>query len=811
MSLADCVFHGGLPAARDRRGLPLPRIPTNRSRFLSLALRLVFLLCVAGGQGAQAQEAENQVHGRVLLPDGFPAQGATVSAAARVRKSAGRAGPIQWSTSVNSDSAGRFSLAYVPDSELEFTLTAALDGYLPLEWKLGEEPLDLGEPLPERRFEHAFYLTGSIVDATGELLIEGWEVWVMPQDDQNDHIKASLHRIQPDPDTGVFRVGPLAAGKLLLVGNHQLGAMTDLKTVDVGTVERDHVLLQLEGPDPFRSVFIEAEVSTQSGFSLKGPFSSGLGDPEGSYLFLFDGSGQLLAEAEGHRLLRSEAWCFEDVPPGEYTVELWHPLFERVRVDGVRTGRLETIQLAGNVTLEIDVLDSDLNRLEEFDASVRYLIKGSLRPRSPLLSSGSTSAGGKRFEGIVPGQMAVVIRSAAGEQTIVDLGLVQPNERRWVEARLEATVPLEVQVTDSKGLPVEGALVDYALGSRAASGSNAVDIPLTDAEGRCMLGGVAPGEWTIRAEFEGYGEATRTVQHPLPGGEPVVIKLGPVGFIEGQLRCGKGFDFKAVELYLLSERAPGSEAWNMRPRSEPNVRADGRFRTDELPVGQVRLVVQLSRRSGYSLANGQRSINRVVDLVAGEQEWELDLEPLIAASAEVRCTLAGEPDRGMRVVLMAEGSLNRVAERGTIYRLVGSKRTLDDSGSVTLSDLDPAATYGAFAVSGNKKWVAALGQVQAKSYLEPAQLERSLDLVEREILLRRAEGGSWAGTEFGWACQGLAPTGAKAKASGESTLTLRMPPGNYSLYRVGPKRPHQIALEWQSGEGPLIIEVPEDE
>lgn len=780
------------------------------SKLITLALRLIIVVGVAAAQGLQAQGVEARIHGRVLLPDGSPAQGAKLTAVKRMRRSSARAGPIQWSTSVDSDSAGRFSLAYRPDPEGEFTLTAALDGYLALDWKWKADPRVPAKTLGDRRFEQAANLTGSIIDEAGELLTQGWQIMVIPRDDKNAALTIKQDRIQPDPDTGVFRVGPIAAGRILVVGHHDLGTTTNILPLDLGKVDSAHVLLELEGPNPFRSVFVKAEASKQAPFNLKGPYSSGLEDPEGSDLFLLDDSGRLLAEAEWHSLLGVGTWCFEDVPPGEYTVELRHPFFERVSAEGVRAGKLETIQLAGNAALEIDALDSRGERLEEWDASLRYTVRGAHLPPSSLRSAGITPDGGKRFEGIVPGEMAVMVWSPSGEKTTMDLGLVEPNETRRIQARLTAAETLVVQVTDEQGQALEGAALECTLGDRAASEASSMDRSLTDADGRCMIDGVTPGQWTIRAALLGYGEVTRIVQHPLPGGEPVAIRLSPVGVIKGHLRCAEGFDFGAVQLYLLSKGALESEAWNMRPRDKPRVGADGRFRTEELPVGQARFVIQLRPRSGYAHVRGQRSIHRVVDVAPGEQEWALDLEPLIAASCRVSCKLDGSPHPGMRVVLLDEARLSRSRERGTIHKLIGSRGTLDDYGRVVYSDLDPAATYTAFAVSAEEDWVAALGQVQAKSYLDPTQLDRSLHLVEREVLVRRAGGGSWAGTEFGWACQGAAPTGAKATASTQSTLTLRMPPGTYSLFRTGPKSPQRVPLDWQAGAGPLVVEIPED-
>ncbi len=810
MSLADPCF-AATSRTREPRASYLVMTLMNRPK--SLSLQLLLLFCIASAQGVLAQEVETVVLGRVLLPDGAPAQGASVSAVARMPRSGRRLGSIQWSSSVESDSTGRFSIAYPLDHGLELTLTAAFDDFLPLEWEWEweGEPRDPAKALPERRFEHAVYLTGSIVGESGELLIDGWDVWALPGDDKNNHLKASLLQIRPDPDTGRFSVGPMAPGTLTVLGVHELGMVTDSARVEVTIDEPAHVLLKTKGTDPLRSVIVVAEASKPSGFSLEGPFTSGLGNPQGCYLFLFDANGQVLAEAESQRLLQSQGWCFQDVPPGEYTVELWHPLFERVRIDDVRPGKVETIQLVGSAILEVDALDSELNRLGDFDVSLRYEIQGDQHLPSALQPIGPTREGGKRFEGIVAGKMAVVVRSPDGEQAVVDLGLVQPNETRRVEARLSATVPLVVQVVDSKGQPIVGATPDFDFRGQAFEEWIDVDVSPTDGDGRCVIEGLAPGLWTILADLEGHGEAALTVKHPLPGTEPVVIQLVPLGAIEGQLRCREGFDFEGIEITVRSEGAPGSRAWNRRPGKDPRIRADGRFRIDDLPVGQANLAVQFSPRSGYSRPKGKRPISRVVDVVGGEQDWVLDLEPLIAASCEVSCTLDGESDQGMRVVLVAEDRLRRSVDEGTIYKLVGSKGSLSEGGLVTFSDLDPAATYGAFAVSGNNDWAAALGKVQAKSYLEPAHLDRTLNLVEREVLLRRAGDGDWAGTEFGWACQGVAPLGAKAKASAESTLALRMPPGKYSLYRTGAKHAKQVAFEWQAGDGLLEIEVPGDE
>lgn len=804
------------------RTLTLPLI-------LPLGLLLAAVFALAPPLPAAAQGAEIEVRGRVLLPDGSPATGAKMELVLRSTQQEPEDGG-SLAKPVTVDEAGRFSISYTPQEGLECQLTGELAEHSPLTWDWVEHPADGLKSLAERRFEELLYITGSILDADGELQIEGWSVLAFSTGGRIIRDATGATRVQPDPATGIFRIGPLSPGPYRLRASSDSGFSIRNDSVHVKVGKQAKVLLRLEGSGvDLNRVTIQTTTKGSIASRLNGSFASELGVEERSYLFLLDANGEVLAEASQPEVKSRRYWTFEDVPAGEYAVELRHPLFEPVRVEGVSTGGKETIELVGNAAIELAVKSSEGVALSDYHVGIRYSVDGPLASMaSPLLMSTATPEGGRRFVGIVPGAITLTVEGETGEQRDIEIGMLLPGETHRAQVQLAALVPMEVLVLDPDGQPLEGVELECVRGparnhstalvfrkvakmARSGGGRESGEVPRTGADGRYVLRNVVPGQWSVRALSETFGSVGRTVEHSATSDGPVVIQLAPVTRLEGQLRCREGFDFTGIQVMAWSGEPAGSESDGMTVLPPVLVDREGRFSVQGLPLGEAHLLLQADGFPETVSRRGGGSISRTVEMTGGVQEWELDLEPLLRAACEVRLNLGGEPTAGMRIVLITEKRMTRYAKRSTLRKLLGNGAAVEAGSRGRVGGLDPGTVYTVFVVGADDAWAAAIGQVETKSYFEDVQLQGRLELVEREVLVQGAAGEGVPNTEFGWACRRMAAAQAKASTSAESKFTLRMPAGSYSLYRADQKRPALVPFEWQAGDGPLVIELPEDE
>ena len=798
-------------------------------------LTLVGMALVASGTaeglGIEAQDKKAWVRGRVLMPDGSPAKGATVSLATWESRTGSNARVMKNSDPVKTGKTGGFSISYSPEPDSKCKMTAKLEGYEPLEWRWEKHPSGAPKTFPARRLNVPCRVTGSIVGSDGELLTDGWRVVAKAQGDWLSFRRGSYRPFTPDPDTGEFQLEPLAPGLVEISGRHNTGVRTETVDVQVRPGEPAHVVLAYEGPDLDSSLSIEVRSEHYPGLWLGGaapgsPSASEPIDPDRSYLFLLDHDGSVLAEAVQVERSYGNRWWFMDVPRAEYVVELRHPYFQPVRMEGVMIGLNHGIQLVGAAEIVLEVFSSKGVRIDEYELEIRYSGEG-MRVRSfPLLGAGKPAPGGGRFEGLLPGNATLLLKSPVGESLALELGFLEPGEARHVRAQLESTLPIDVLVIDASGKPVEGLEVRAAMGTAsdlddiegifnrvvpASIPSVPEEVLRTNAEGQVCIVDAVAGRWTVRAIASSYADTTRTLDHPLPGGEALVLQLPVLGDLEGQLYAVPEFDWSMVDLTAIVDDKGDAFSWSSWLDEEPLIDGGGAFVLNGLPAGKVRLHLSLDKWAPEG-GNKDRSITtKTVEIVGGPQRLELDLRPHLPAACKATVRLDGKPCGGARVVLVSQKRMERYEERARVRQVLGNESTTDSEGSAFVAGLNDGEAYAALIVGEEDAWIASVGLVEKATYASPARLVASLSMVEREVQIRSQSGEPLPKAEYGWACRFIAASGCKMVTSSNSRMTLRMPSGTYSLYRTGQRRPVLVPFEWQAGEGPLVIEMPEDE
>lgn len=775
---------------------------------------------------ARAQGSEAWVRGRVLLPDGTGAKGAIVSLRTRVEEPDGSR-KTRMSESMKSGKSGAFTLSYPATTDFECTLTATLAGYAPLTWNWSERPQEGPLVLAARRFDEPCYITGSIVDADGSLEIDRWRVYAESGGERFFYSSRRGGAFRPDSLTGEFRIGPLPPGAAEIFGFHDRGLRTETVKVQVRAEEEPHVILRYAGPRLATSIGIQVDAAEVSGLGLGNKsFLSGL-EREGSHLFLLGSDGAVLAEATSPELF-SRVWWFPDVAPGEYTLELRHPYFEPVRVEDAMPGKEYQVKLRGSAQIELHVQGSDGVDLDEYELKIRYQ-SGSLPIAAyPLVELGEPLPLDRLYSGIVPGDVALEIRTGGGERALVPVGRVEPGERKTVQAQLAAAVPMRVRVVDADGVGVADLEVEAVMGTEQGLGmrpqsfrsgglrtihaavAEGLPLPLrTDADGYVTITDAVPGQWTLRAVRSDYADTVLTFEHPASEEAPIVLQLPALARLEGQLLCSQDFDFSTVRVAIMLRGGDGGLTTSVWPQSRPKIAEDGSFLIEGLPVGEVQLFFSLESLD-YRIDGKLASLtNQTIDVKAGVQSWELDIDAFLRASCEVSLTVDGKPQAGLRVALISEKRLERYARRPRPRGLLGSEGVTNSDGYAVVRDLPPAAAFGAFVVGGD--WITFVGEVADQSYFDFGRIEAALELVERRIQVRSASGAPLAKLQVGWSCRSMTVEEAKAVTNEDGEITLRMPVGSYALHRADRRRPDLVPFEWTAGEEPVRVVLEEDD
>lgn len=803
---------------------------------LRLLCSLAAVLALSPGVRAQqalTQGIEARVEGRVLLFDGSPAEGVEMVLVTRSASPDGDGKPSLWSGSTKTGSDGTFSLSYSSGGGPDCTLAANLRGYQSLVWEWDEHPRDGVKVLPEQRFSEPCFVTGSIVGADGELLTEGWTVIVRshPQTLFFHSPTGAGHPL--DPSTGQFRVGPVAPGEVEIFAHRDGWGMTQTATVDVRRGEPAHVVLRYTGEDRDKSISITLD-SAYWGLEPGAPNLARLFPGAGveldrPYLFLVDSEGKDLGEATLVPDGVTKQWCFLDVPASEFAIELRHPWFHPVRIDGVFPGKPRTIWAEGNAGIILEVLSSQGTPLTEYELAICYDLGGLGQAVYSLVPSGVPIPRNGHFEHLVPGKAALVVKGGKGEQVTVDLARLEPGETRRVQARLEAVLPMEVQVLDANGEPAQDTVVRIAIGDAAAR--NSVDrrgrgtpkvvgqtkrgwpevLYRTDTQGRVTVKAAVAGPWTLRVIASKHVIVTQTVDHPLPDGGPVVLRLPALGRLEGKLRGPVGFDWSMVQLDAMAIPAEVGKATSTWPGGGPDLDATGAFALSGLPLGEVYIVVEFKE---FERGGGTRLrplAHELVEVGAGSQQWELDVAPLLPAKGLVDIAVDGVPGDGLKVALVAEGPTDSSISREGALQLTSIETVTGSDGRAVFAGLNQDQVYTAFVTAANATWVAVAGTLEGQTYSEAGRLDAALETLDRQLLVRRADGTPLAATELAWTCQDKSAKNSRATTSSEGTLTLRMPSGTYSLFRTDRKRPERVPFEWRAGDGPLVIEMSEVE
>lgn len=263
-----------------------------------------------------------------------------------------------------------------------------------------------------------------------------------------------------------------------------------------------------------------------------------------------------------------------------------------------------------------------------------------------------------------------------------------------IELTLRPGLTLAGQVTDGRGEPVSGALVEVAGAPPFPARSSGTSRP----DGSFHLGGLIPGSHRLTVSARGFVRADLEVTIPAHDPPPVVVRLEAGCVLRGL--------FLGVDTAELQGAEVGAVADDGTVLTGSISRA-GAYEIDGLRPGAWTVV--------GSLHGGARQARAPIEVAPGTASLEVDLELGSGVRLSGTVRLAGQPWAGARVQVLGPGAHAAAAvvdERGGFditglepgqARLVvhDAARAVDYSQPIVLAaDLDVAIELAAAPVAG---------------------------------------------------------------------------------------------------------------
>ena len=545
------------------------------------------------------------VEGKVLLPDGRPAEGAEVT----VAEPASHGAFFVLSPRASADDTGHYRLEGIAPGP--HTLEAQLDGYRRAvrDVDLKEETRGVDFQLDRGKGE----VSGRVTDEAGNP-VEGASVAVVGRGGPSRQASSAAD--------GSFRITGVDDGAYrIFAGKQGYAAYRSESELTVAGGPVTGIELRLTASDGTivgRLTGLDFSQLARVRVSVDGDASAGQVDAEGNYRILH---------------LQPGTWRVTAVVPDT------------------------PLRAAGRVTLEPGVSEArlDLQFGGGHELSGVVLRNGEPLAAAGLLLAKATGAapqrgatdhqGGFRFGGLEDGTYLLRVRTPNGawhQETVEMAG----DQTIQVDLRTASLSGRVVDATDSSPVPGATILLKSPEGGRFGGISDAT----TDARGVFHLPEVGEGSWTVEATREGYAPAERTVQ--VEGDSPpgdVEIRLDPTEGVTVEALLASGLPPDRIRVAAL-DGAGRPVAAGVYPTGE-----NGRTRVSNVPPGSWQLLVESGQSAPVTVpAAVPGPAVRVILPLAGQLHIQVPELAEHPAAAMVVLTGAG----GLYRAIAGDGSVS---------------------------------------------------------------------------------------------------------------------------------------------------------
>lgn len=758
-----------------------------------------------------------ELKGRIVLPDGAPAAGADLFVrgwGANQDRENLYGTPLHWEDLASETREdGSFSIAFDPPRAFQFTLDAALPDYSEVSWRWGEilpgEVKDLGTIV----LQCGGTIVARIVDGSGDALTKGWSVYadgaLSYAGDGRDQTRVIAHVPRSD---GSFVLENLPPGRVRLNAHSTMANWIEGPTVIVESGREVATEIRYEGPDNSRRITVITFSRPFYPINVEGP-TIHLSGPE------------IESRTAEHIQGSSQSYSFDDVPPGEYRVEIQDPRFLPWSQDGVRPGMSVKAHLKGSCVLVLEVVDASTREaISDYSPLLRFR-NVTFSPREfPLLEEGASPPKDGVFEAIVPGDFTLVVKSQGRGTTEVEIDMLAPGERRMVRVELGRGGEIQGFLTRAEGEAVpqsEVSLTPHTDWSEAGDESGdpfellqEVEarklVAMTDADGRFVLAGIAPGLYDLSAGSAPF-EAKDIVEVRSGVTTDVALSFPPSCFLAGEVLGPSGASYEGLRV-SLNAAIDELDTRSLFVRLTPPIAdldSDGRFRLGPAAPGAYEVFLRLPDLVlGHMNQPGDQRALGSVQLAPGENTGVVfDAQAFFPGTLEIRVTFDSKPLAGV-IVEMHPSTNQYSAGNGCFLGAEGTAVLRVMAGTYTVLVADPdgqwiAVPPGTLTVSPGALVPCELAITFHLGTLKILDASTGEPLADRPILLFPKLPG----------VEGFLPIRMiSLQTDGAGDLTAQLPPGTYRvadgadlLVLLGkPEPPPEIV--W-TASGPVPAEI----
>ncbi|MCP3917387.1 MAG: hypothetical protein GY711_17715 [bacterium] len=770
----------------------------------------------------EGSDAPCRLHGRLVDTKGAPVAGAKVAVhgwGANSERKQRYGVPKNWKDpeAVESDADGKYSVSFVPARAFQFVLDVDHEDYGSIGWRWSEiEPgkeMDLGESV----LEVPGIVTGYIVDADGELLVEGWRVsaWHNWNSGMNARSSQGSH-CAVDPDTGAFRIDDLPPGRLRLSARNSSTGM-HIRDVWAETTSGEATEVELKYAGPKMDKHIVLTIFSRPFYTF---------EPAADTVHAVDASGKrhTLKPAPG----RANDWHATGLTPGAYTVEIDDPRFDRWRRSGISTGTRTSAHLVGSAALQLKVEPPEGEEpLEQYGLRVTYRGANFSPNTFTVAEDGASAPADGLFSGIVPGDIELDVRAKGWPPQLVELGAVEAGETRQVSVQLTRGLTLAGKVVHADGTPAGRLRVQLTRGEYAGHDtgpSRSIHTSMNvDGKQKSIRIGYRDEELTTQPDgsfvFEGLGATTYTLR-AIAGPQTSVdltVKLEPgvettptitlpgVGSVELTLLLP---DDAERENLSFSVREP--EAWKAHQRSKadtPGLDENNVCRIEGVPATAQTFDLDIAYHYDESISYQRVELGELTVEAGTVTRATFDLRETYPVRGAFRLKLAGVAEtRGAYVAIHSSD------EENPLYATTWGQ---DEKGKGLF-----AAAPGEYRIhvtnwNGGWKWDGGLFELKRGGTTD---FEVDVPIVERAIQFVDGDGTPLPQTKVTWWAETMQPGMSAATTDADGRATLSLPPGKYSFARTKDKQnPNELIaatktegatqLEWKAGDEALVVKL----
>lgn len=808
----------------------------------ALEVAVLFAASVAPGvaqAGPAKTEAPVHLTGRLLLPDGSPAAKAAlhVQGWESNEDDVLRYGlPKDWKDlDLESAADGTFAIEFVAPRAYQFALDAKLRGYAAASWRWGSIAPGTTKKLGDVTFRKGVTIRGRIVDARGEP-VRGcqWTVYADgPGCTLGDGAEERSVYVHLEAGNSDFTLVDVAPGRVRLKAHSSITNWIEGPALDVAPGGEVRADIKYSGPELSKRITVELFCR---------PF------------YIFEGDAdEILLSAIGveprraHKIENSsQSFCFDDVPPLTYTVEIHDSKFLPWSKSNVTIGSTVTADLVGNARIRLQVVDAKTGKsLPRYSLRVRFETNGFPNTFEVPMAGGNPPPDGV-CSGLIPVNQVLLVHVDGYADCEVPERPLRANQQTEVVARMSRGVTLVGKVVRSDGTtPAPGSRLLLSPHEATENESSAGIVvrhfggdgedssqreAIADANGAFRFDALPAGHYSLATDDEPPLKASIddvAVSDSTEPGSPLVLQLPPRGYLTGRLLGPKGADFTGLRIAASApdedpsarfQRMSRSFAFDRDEGPDDRVKADGSFRIGPLGVGAVVVSLEIDpprspeSEGGMTIVMTDGSANGIplgkATIVDGQET---------RADFDVHETLPGR--------VQASVKINGSAVIGAVVEVVGALDPADPNASlngptsvaISTTGSDGVATVGPVRVGkfslvvraadrGWAVWPHVHLQMPAGGIV-PANIAGSLH-DGALVIVDRASNKPLARTQVSIGCDdgdGIVYA-VSATSDDRGVVHLRLPAGDFHICSMVLEREDDARFKW-TDHGPAVESV----